>query len=57
MMINVAIHSSVFSCDHTLNLLDPVAGKGTTLFETSTFGHHAFGIEIDVASFQEGQIF
>ncbi len=57
MMINVAIHSSIFSRNNTLNLLDPVAGKGTTLFEASTYGHHAFGIEVDTAPLQEGQTF
>ena len=57
MMINVAIHSSIFSRNNTLNLLDPVAGKGTTLFEASTYGHHAFGIEVDAAPLQEGQTF
>lgn len=57
MMINVAVHSSNFEFDTPLELLDPVAGKGTTLFEASTFGYHAFGIEVEGNALQEGQIF
>jgi tRNA G10 N-methylase Trm11 len=56
-MINIAIHSSDFNFDDTLELLDPVAGKGTTLFEAATFGFHAFGIEVEGNALQEGQTF
>ena len=30
-----------------LRILDPLAGKGTTLFEALMHGHHAYGIEAD----------
>ena len=57
MMINVAVHSSDFKFDEPLELLDPVSGKGTTLFEATTFGYHAFGIEVEGNAIQEGQTF
>lgn len=28
-----------------LSILDPLSGKGTTLFEALMFGHHAYGVE------------
>ena len=31
----------------TLNILDPLAGKGTTLFEALMQGNNAYGIEVD----------
>jgi len=31
----------------TLNILDPLAGKGTTLYESIMQGHNAYGVEID----------
>ena len=31
----------------TLNILDPMAGKGTTLYEALIQGHHAYGVEVD----------
>ena len=45
LMLNLAIHS----CKQTgqLNILDPMAGKGTTLYEALIKGHNAYGIEID----------
>lgn len=57
MMINVAIHSTELTFDEPLELLDPVSGKGTTLFEAASFGYQAFGIEIDGNALQEGQVF
>jgi len=32
-----------------LRILDPLAGKGTTLYEALLHGHHAYGIEADPA--------
>ena len=57
MMINIAVHSSGFGFDDALELLDPVAGKGTTLFEASTSGYNAFGIEVEGIALQEGLTF
>ena len=48
MLINVGLFSSKFS-DNTageINILDPIAGKGTTLYEGLIFGHNSYGIEI-----------
>ncbi len=57
MMLNIAVHSSDFAFDKKLELLDPVSGKGTTLFEASTFGYDAYGIEVEGNALQEGQTF
>lgn len=57
MMLNIAVHSTDFNFDSSLDLLDPVSGKGTTLFEATTFGYNAFGIEVDGNAIQEGQTF
>jgi len=46
MMINVALHSSVFSNSEKIRLIDPIAGKGTTLFEGLIRGFDVCGIEI-----------
>ena len=47
MMINVALLSSKFSTADDIQLLDPVAGKGTTLFEATTYGLDVTGVELD----------
>ncbi|MCL1793298.1 MAG: DNA methylase [Oscillospiraceae bacterium] len=44
MMINLAFHSQNNSRE--IKLLDPVAGKGTTLYEALIKGFDAYGIEI-----------
>jgi len=53
MMINVALLSSDFNYSSQIDLLDPVAGKGTTLFEASVYGFNAYGIEIESKSVHE----
>ena len=40
-----------------LSILDPMAGKGTTLYEALMQGHNAYGIEIEPKPPQEGQIY
>jgi len=57
MMINVAVFSSKFSHFDTLKFLDPIAGKGTSLFEASVFGFDAYGLELDVDSVHQAQVF
>ena len=57
MMINVGLLSSDYSYSNTINLLDPVAGKGTTLFEAAVYGFNAFGIEIEKNAVQDSKIF
>ena len=57
MMINVAMLSSDFQFTDRIHLLDPVAGKGTTLYEGSIYGFDVTGIEIDPKSAQAIQLF
>lgn len=57
MMVNVALLSSRFNYSGNIQLLDPVAGKGTTLFEAAVYGFDAFGIEIDAKSVHEASIY
>ena len=47
MMINVALLSSAFTAADRIQLLDPVAGKGTTLFEGAIYGYDVTGVEIE----------
>lgn len=46
MLVGVAAATSAFDPLEKLSLLDPVAGKGTTLFEALQAGYDAAGIEI-----------
>jgi hypothetical protein len=57
MMVNVGLLSSDFSFEDNIQLLDPVAGKGTTLYEGSIYGFNVTGIEIDPKSTQAIQLF
>lgn len=57
MMINVAALSSSFGYDESIRLLDPVAGKGTTLFEASIYGFNAFGVELETKSVHDTSLF
>ncbi len=57
MMINVALLSSDFDYFDNIQMLDPVAGRGTTLFEGTVYGFDTYGIEIDSKSVHEGIIF
>ena len=55
LMVNVAVHSAYTNED--MSLLDPVAGKGTTLFEAAANGINAHGIEIDAKNTHEGEVY
>jgi hypothetical protein len=58
MMLNLALYASDFDANDTLNVFDPVCGRGTTLFEAMIRGHHAFGSELNKKSVSElGQYF
>jgi len=57
MMVNVALLASDYNYDDDIRLLDPVAGRGTTLNEATVYGFSAFGIEIEQKSVHENQIF
>jgi hypothetical protein len=57
MMINIALFCSDFPPKSQIRLLDPVSGKGTTLFEGLTFGYDAYGIEIGEKAVSEAYNF
>ncbi len=57
LMINVAILSSDFYNTKDINLLDPVAGKGTTLFESLIAGYNSYGIEISSKVVHEAAVY
>lgn len=57
MMINVALLSSDYDYSDAIALLDPVAGRGTTLYEASVCGFSAYGIELDPKSAHEASVF
>lgn len=46
LMINTAVFSSDFDLSGNIRLLDPISGKGTTLFEGLVCGYDVYGIEI-----------
>lgn len=47
MMLNIGYYSLDKDMqDSNIKVLDPVAGKGTTLYEALSFGYNAYGIEI-----------
>lgn len=47
MMINVALFSSDYNFSDDIKLLDPISGRGTTLYEAATAGFDVYGVEID----------
>ena len=57
MMINVALLSSKFSYSDNIKLLDPLSGKGTTLFEAAIHGFDGYGIETDEKAVHEASLF
>lgn len=57
MMVNVAMLSSHFSLEESIQLLDPVAGRGTTLFESLVYGFDSFGVEQESKSVHESLVF
>lgn len=54
MMINVAIYSCAMPEPERIQLLDPIAGKGTTLFEGLSMGFDCCGIEISDKAAADG---
>ncbi len=57
LMLNVALYSSDYCDAERVSLLDPVCGRGTTLFEGLSLGLDSFGIDIDGKSVSEGYHF
>lgn len=55
MMINLAVYSSKYR--ENIKLLDPIAGKGTTLYEGLVKGYDVYGIEIGDTVVNESQNF
>lgn len=54
MMLNVAVSSCTLQEADRVRILDPIAGKGTTLFEGLTMGYDCYGIEIGEKAAAEG---
>ncbi len=54
MMINVAVSSGTFTKPERIRLLDPIAGKGTTLLEGLSMGYDCCGVEINESSASDG---
>ena len=47
MMLNIAIFCSSFLISDRLSILDPLCGKGTSLFEGLLCSYNVFGLDID----------
>ena len=56
-MLNVAVLSSDFDYGDRLRMLDPVAGKGTSLFEGIVNGFDTYGIELKSNVVHEATVF
>lgn len=54
MLINIALLTSEKNFDEKIRLLDPVAGRGTTLYEGIIYGFDVAGIELEKKSAHEG---
>jgi SAM-dependent methyltransferase len=57
MMLNVAAFSCGLCSDRRLRVLDPLCGRGTTLFQALAFGFHAAGLDADKKAVHEGATF
>lgn len=57
MMINVALLASDYNYNDDINILDPIAGRGTTLYEAAVYGYNAYGVELDTKSVHDINIF
>ncbi|MDD4772905.1 MAG: hypothetical protein PHZ09_04795 [Eubacteriales bacterium] len=54
LLINLAVAAGGYAREDGLFLLDPVAGKGTTLFEALILGYNCAGVEIAPSAVTEG---
>ncbi|MEM9983897.1 MAG: hypothetical protein AAF804_02270, partial [Bacteroidota bacterium] len=57
LMLNVAWLASDFTQEEHLQLLDPVAGRGTTLYEAVIHGFDAYGIDVEKKAIHEAAVF
>jgi len=53
LMINIAMLSSDFSYGDKIKLIDPIAGRGTTLYEGLVYGMDVCGVELEKSSVDE----
>ena len=58
-LINAALYSGKFAncCAETLQLLDPMCGRGTTLFQAVNRGWNAFGLDADKKEIAECNLY
>lgn len=57
LLLNVGMLSGSFANEPRIRLLDPVAGKGTTLFEAAVNGWDAYGIDIAEKAVADARIY
>lgn len=57
LMLNIAVASSSFDYTQNLRVLDPLCGKGTTLFESLLLGFNAYGVELDEKTLYEAYVY
>lgn len=58
MMLHCAKAASAFAAEtRPLYVLDPLCGKGTTLFCALQEGHHAIGVELDTKAVTESDVY
>ena len=57
MLINTALYACDFRMSENITLIDPMCGKGTTLFQALNLGFSAFGSDIDRKDLAEGTQF
>lgn len=57
MMLNLALLTSDFDYSDRIRLLDPVAGRGTTLFEGLIYGFDVYGLEIGSGFVHDTEVF
>lgn len=53
LLINASLYSTDYYNNENINLLDPVCGKGTTLYEGLVMGFNAYGVEKNKKSVEE----
>lgn len=57
LMLNIAVLTSEFHGSTEISVLDPVAGKGTTLFEALIAGYNGYGVEINPKAVHEASVY
>lgn len=57
LLLNVGLLSGGFVHEPHIRMLDPVAGKGTTLFEAAINGWDAYGVEISEKAVEDARLY